>query len=257
MSDELSDRELAELLPLDGAPGPARAISEPEARAIVTSVIETADRGRKKSRSNLVPIAAALTIALGASLAVASFYAARRLEPPAVIAPKPQSTPETALEREPDPEPALEEDLEPEIDAESEPQTEPVFAPPKDRKTAEDLLERANRFRAERKPRVAEKIYLKVLRRFPQSDAAYVAAIATASIRLEELGNPQGALRLYRRAIALRPSGALDAEARFGLAEALRTIADPAEKEALRDFLSRHPSSPYATKAKKRLEELH
>jgi len=121
----------------------------------------------------------------------------------------------------------------------------------------EDLLERANQRRRARDWRGADQLYRAVSRRFPDSDAAVVAGVASASLHLEQLGDAAGALRDYRHALASQPTGPLAEEARWGIAEAERAIGDTtAEGEALRDFLHNHPSSALAPAARRRQAEL-
>lgn len=121
----------------------------------------------------------------------------------------------------------------------------------------EDLLAHANRLRRGREWRSADDVYQAVMARFPGSDAALVAAIASATLHVEQLKDAPGALQGYRRALAARPSGALAEEARWGIVEAQRALADgPGELVALRDFLEHHPVSALAPAAKRRVTEL-
>jgi tetratricopeptide (TPR) repeat protein len=121
--------------------------------------------------------------------------------------------------------------------------------------TADDLLRRANALRGAGSYREAERTYLEVTSAHPSTHAAYVARVAAAALRLEHLGDPGGAVRLYRSAIV--HGGALDAEARAGLARAYARLGrDAEEAEAWRGLLARHPSSPFAGRARSRLAEL-
>jgi hypothetical protein len=130
-------------------------------------------------------------------------------------------------------------------------------APPAPKPLAEDLLRTANEHRRERRWRDAERTYQKVISGAPGSAAAYSATVAAGSLRLEQLGDPAGALRLFRAALSQRSGGALAEEARWGVAEAHRALGDrAAEAEALRAFVSAHPSSLMASSAQKRLQAL-
>ncbi len=121
----------------------------------------------------------------------------------------------------------------------------------------EDLLGLANERRRARDWRGADTLYRAVCRRFPDSAAAVVAGVASASLHLEQLGDAAGALRDYQRALAAQPSGPLAEEARWGIAEAERGLgAAAAEREALHDFLVHHPGSALAPAAKRRQAEL-
>jgi hypothetical protein len=121
----------------------------------------------------------------------------------------------------------------------------------------EDLLALANERRRAREWDEADQLYRAVIRRFPSSDAAVVAAVASATLHLEHLGDAAGALREYRQALAARPAGPLAEEARWGIAEAERVLGDAAaESEALRTFLANHPGSAFAPVARSRQAEL-
>jgi hypothetical protein len=121
----------------------------------------------------------------------------------------------------------------------------------------EDLLALANRLRRGHEWRSADEVYQAVIDRFPGSDAAVVAEIASATLHVEQLKDASGALDGYRRALAARPSGALAEEARWGIVEALRALGDkPAEVSALRDFLEHHPVSALVPAARRRTVEL-
>lgn len=129
--------------------------------------------------------------------------------------------------------------------------------PPHEKQTAADLLGEANAKRAEKKWRESDALYEKVVQRAPKSLAAQTALVASASLRLEHLGDPKGAAQRFRRALALAPTGALAEDARWGLAEAARASHDDkTEAAALDAFLAHHPQSPLAERAKARRAEL-
>lgn len=122
---------------------------------------------------------------------------------------------------------------------------------------AEDVLALANQRRKQRAWREADVLYRRVVRAYPRTEAAVVAEVASATIRLEHLGDPAGALAGFRRALEARPAGALGEEARWGIAEAFRGVGDArGEAFALRVFLETHPGSAMAPAARKRLAEL-
>jgi tetratricopeptide (TPR) repeat protein len=121
----------------------------------------------------------------------------------------------------------------------------------------EDWLEEGNQLRAQKRWKEADEAYARVWKTAPGSGAAYVARIASASIRLDHLGDPQTALSRYRSALQTSGHGALSEEARFGIAEAYRRMGDRAQElEALRAFLQQHPSAGLAPRAKARLKTL-
>ena len=153
----------------------------------------------------------------------------------------------------------------PEAETLATPEPEEVVAPPETRarpRTAreapsEDLLAEANALRGAGRFREAEALYQRVARSERGAFTGYVAEVAAAGVRVEHLRDARGALAGYRRALAARPGGPLDAEAREGEARALRVLGDRAgEARALEALVSAHPSSAQARRARSRLEEL-
>jgi tetratricopeptide (TPR) repeat protein len=121
----------------------------------------------------------------------------------------------------------------------------------------DDLLQKANRLRSTGDFAEAAATYSQVYERDPRSLSAYVAEVAAGSIELEHLEHPQKARKLFERALRTYPDGALDLEARQGLALSLHDLGDPsAEASALRSLVERHPKSPAAKRASVRLSEL-
>lgn len=124
-------------------------------------------------------------------------------------------------------------------------------------KISEDLLQAANRARAAGQFRDAADTYTEVYERHPSSLSAYVAEVAAGSLELEHLDRPDRAVRLFRRALRTRPGGALDLEARQGLATALRDLGREREEiTALKALIAAHPERPAAERARVRLREL-
>jgi len=121
----------------------------------------------------------------------------------------------------------------------------------------EDLLASANAARASHHWRTADALYARVVAG-PHADLAVQAAlVASASIHLEHLGDPAGAIRRFRAALAAGPGDALAEDARWGLAESTRATGDrAAEAAALDDFLAHHAGSPRAARARARRGEL-
>ncbi|RKG70147.1 tetratricopeptide repeat protein, partial [Corallococcus terminator] len=121
----------------------------------------------------------------------------------------------------------------------------------------EDLLRQANALRTEGRWKDAEALYLRVIRAQPSSLAAYVARVASGSLRLEHLGDARGALRQFQDAQRFQPGGMLDPEARHGEAEAYRALGDTAaEARVLTAFIALHPDSPLSAASRGRLREL-
>lgn len=120
-----------------------------------------------------------------------------------------------------------------------------------------DLLAFANVRRTRREWREADLFYRATVSRFPGTDAAMVAAVASASLHLQHLDDAAGALAIFQRTLGARQAGPVAEEARWGIAEAHRALGDPgAEALALRDFLRHHPTSALAPAAERRLRRL-
>ena len=133
---------------------------------------------------------------------------------------------------------------------------DPVVVLPADA-PVEDIVALANQQRKEKRWRAAEALYERVMRDHARTDAAAIATVASASLHLDHLADPAGALRRFRQALRLRPDGPLAEEARWGLAETHRALGDvEAESAALEGFLAAHPRSVNAARARQRLTEL-
>lgn len=245
--DELSFR-------LDGAPGPAPRISPARADAMVASALQefpsSASRSRRRRTRLFVLLAAAVLVA-GAAAAAAYRMESRHAPPavqPAISVAAPVSSTDTLPVYEaPQPVPSA---------TSVTPSAQPVHAAQADLPPA-DLLRVANDLRAHKRWQAAAQTYESVISRSPRSDEAYTAMVAAASLELEQLGDPKGALGLYRRALEERPQGLLSEEARWGVAESYRALGNgAAEASALRDFLTAHPDSALAPKARARLATL-
>jgi len=284
------DQLAAALLPaLDDHAGPARRLPQAKAAAIVTSIVDLAMKegpiaeasptpsGASRpaaSPRRLAPIlAAALVVAavVGAAAAVVTTRylsparpeeAAPPTRPRDVPAPMPApAEPEEVVIDVPviieDPPARTRKDRDRETRESREPRgpRDKIDLPPD--APAEDILALANQRRKERAWKDADALYRRVIKQYPRSDAAVVAEVASATIHLEHLGDANGALAGYRRALAARPAGALGEEARWGIAEAFRAVGDTkGEDLALRVFLDTHPHSAMASAARKRLAEL-
>ncbi|MCE9670596.1 hypothetical protein LY474_22580 [Myxococcus stipitatus] len=121
----------------------------------------------------------------------------------------------------------------------------------------EDLLRAANTHRAAGEWKRAESLYQRVIRAQPRAMSAYVAHVASGSLRLEHLGDAGGALRQYEVALREWPEGLLAQEVRQGIAEAHRVLGNTAEeRRALEAFLSHHGDAPHAVAARARLKEI-
>jgi hypothetical protein len=133
----------------------------------------------------------------------------------------------------------------------------PVAAPPVVAAAPDDLLAEANAARVAHRWREADALYSRVAAGGQADLAVQAALVASASLRLEHLGDPAGAARRFRAALAAGPRDSLAEDARWGLVESARATADPAgELRALDDFLSHHAGSARAARARARREEL-
>lgn len=253
-----------ELRALDGDAGPARPLPAAALDALAASAVERAfpvalTPGARRSAPRWAVVAAVLAC----TGAAAAFVAGQRLAPrPAAPAAVPSSAAPAepargpGATRSPDaralPAPSVEDARAASPAPPPEPAAAPVaseLAPP-----PEDLLRAANQLRQQGRWREAERAYGRVMERYPGTATAYVARVAAASLRLDHLGDPAGALALYRGALA---GGALGEEALLGTARCHRALGDRASEAAtLRRLLAAHPRSLLAAQASARLAEL-
>ncbi len=266
-------------IPLDGSAGPARRLPAGGADALIASALDAAavdapesndapatasgpasgpaSGNDKRPRRPFLWLAVALLFTTSAVSAAVSAVVSRATVEPALL-PVPAAPVRPAVATEPPMETVVVgtvvdestvlEDLAPAAQAPTERERQRI---------ADDLLQRANRARRDRRWRRADSLYDRVRRQHPGTRAATVAAVSSAAIRLEQLGDPAGALALYRRAARQAPRGPVAEEARFGLAEAYRRLGDTAaERAALTRFVRRHPRSLLIERARARLVEL-
>lgn len=266
-TDYDGDPEVASYLVLDDRPGPAPRISRERALAMVETAMAAlpppvAAPKRWTAGSKYGAVAAAVLFGVVGGVAAARWYFADPAParapveaPKAVEAPKPAVAPapvQEALPVQPKAaEPVKAERAEPEVE-EAAPR-----GVDRGRAAPEDLLQKANRLRTQGRFREAAQTYSAVSDRYPKTLSSYVAQVAAASIELEHLSHPAKARRLFERALKEHPEGALDLEARQGLATALRDLGqEEDEVDALRRLIDVHPASPAAKRAALRLAEL-
>jgi len=281
----MTDADLERLLALDAAPGPALAIDAAHAEAMIAAALDGAGfagpggggagaGGGGGGGGGAAGSVAGAKIALGvaalvAAVAIVLLLARRgRGGEEAAVAPPPDAAlpdatsgggsglavapPDPVDAGAPELELAPEIELAPESARRVSPER-PATPPP----SAADWLGEANAKRAAKQWREADALYAKVVERAPKGLAAQSALISSATIRLEHLGDPKGAAQRFRRVLAMAPGGALAEDARWGLVEVARALADrAAERAALDDFLAHHAGSPLAAQAAKRREEL-
>lgn len=266
------DSEWTTRLALDDRGGPARRLSKERALAMVEHALTAAaiaevgaargssERAASTGRSlKWIASAAVVLLALvSGAFAAISYWPARKPKAPAAAAPaalRARIVPPKPTTEAPEVVQVEDEAAAPQLA--QEPQArEPRMAPAM-HEEPEDLLQAANRLRAQGRFGAASEVYALVYERHPGSIAAYTAEVARATIELEHRGNPQKARALFARALAQHPNGALDIEARQGLALALRDLGDAAaEARALQGLVRVHADSPAAERARARLSEL-
>jgi tetratricopeptide (TPR) repeat protein len=226
-----------EELSLDEGDGPASYLSPAARDALLQSVLAEAYPAPKK-RGGWVAAAIALACIGGGSASAAVLWYVHTQREPVVVSPALRPHVEAPVVVAP-------------VQA-VEPAPVQAPAPRPSVRAPEDWLREGNRLRAARRWKQADEAYGHAAH--ASSDAAYVAFVASAGVRLEHLGDARGALARYRAALKASPHGALDEEIRFGIADAHRALGETArEREALQAFLRDYPASPLAEHARARL----
>ena len=267
--------------PIGDAPGPARPLAANQAEALARAAVRRARATRSRPTANLqlvAGVALSLIVAGGAFAAVTGYLMRRPLDTGSTSGGRPQqgvrdrvkpsspasesatveaadTTADTTADTSGEPPPS------PPAAASAAPEEPAAPAPTRPLRGHADLLRQANRLRAAGEYGRAERLYARVARGTKIAGAgetdAYAAAIAAAELRLEHTGNPRGALSLFRRALKMRPDGALSAAARHGIAQSLRSLGRPhAEARALRELIKAHPDHLLRKRAEARLQVL-
>lgn len=123
--------------------------------------------------------------------------------------------------------------------------------------SAEQMMARAARLRARGDSASAADTYDRVIQRYPRSRHAQSARVAMGNLHLHRLRDAAAAQRAFTDYLELAPQGPLSEEALSGLALAYRRMGTGAqEAQAWQRLLSAHPTSPYASTARRRLVEL-
>jgi hypothetical protein len=255
-----------ELPILDDRPGPAPPIAEDEARRIVSEAVESVFAQPRWLRSRTYakwPLVMAATLVVTAAAAASVFTATHRRTPvsmpeapvstqPAASAAPAVAAPTVATElRAPETAPPADRA------ATAPPVPENGGALHAPRPPADDLLREANELRAARRWRDAARAYERVLAIHPGSPEAYAATVAAADLHLEQMGDPRGALRLYRIAQQKGAQGSLAEQVLWGIARCDAALADrDGERRALSDYLARYPAGLFAPDAQRRLTDL-
>jgi tetratricopeptide (TPR) repeat protein len=249
---------LLERMRLDERAGPARRISKDQAQSLIEDALSTWEGERMVPDRRGVSLWQTLSIAAGLLLAVVGGASAARWwygqapEPPSAQVERARTSkrPRTLL-----PAVSVQAEAAPEVEA-PEPRAARASRP-LERSEPDDLLQKANHLRAEGRFQAAAETYAQVYDRYPRSLSAYAAQVAAASLELEHLGRPLRAQKLFESALHAYPAGALDLEARQGLALSLRDLGKQQEEvRALHALIAGHASSPAARRAEARLKEL-
>lgn len=268
-----SDDLLVAGMYLDDRAGPARRISREQGLAMVENALDTWQgelpvAPRKRSLLPALAVAASLMLAVVGGASAARWYFGKAEPKPKVEAkqtvrarPKrvaqPTELPAVTFEAEP-----LEEEARDHAPRGNRGLGLLARGPARfdamhDKAEPDDLLQRANRLRAEGRFQSAADTYAQLYERYPRSLSAYAAQVAAASIELEHLGKPEHARKLFESALRAHPKGALDLEARQGLSLSLHDLGrDRDEASSLRALIRDHGESPAARRAEARLEEL-
>ncbi len=251
---------------LDDGLGPAPPMADEHARRMVAEAVERAFaqhgllRGRWYGKWALV---LAATLVVGAAAASSALTALRRRSPPvapeaAVSHPTANLAPEIATGSPPRAEPP--EDTTASSDeaaaAAGLPENTPAVRS-SSHPRPDDLLRIANGLRAARRWKAADRAYERVLAVHPGSPEAYAATVAAADLRLEQLGDARGALRLYRSAQQKNPQGSLAEQVLWGMARCDASLGDrEGERRWLQEYVSRYPAGLFLPEARSRLAEL-
>ncbi|MGF1470078.1 MAG: tol-pal system YbgF family protein, partial [Sandaracinaceae bacterium] len=120
--------------------------------------------------------------------------------------------------------------------------------------SAASWFARANEARRDRRYEDAADAYRTLLARYPGSREAEVAQLLLGRVLLVNLADARGALERFDAYLAHQPGGTLAPEARTGRARALESLGRSEEaRAAWQEILDRHPASPHAALARRRV----
>jgi tetratricopeptide (TPR) repeat protein len=267
------------LKPLDALPGPARILSSRKREELISACLER-QFGRKRGRLFYWRAAAILLITFGAASGATglTYMVIRTVKPHWVVSSLEED--ESAFQKQPTAKSTLNQLKQgpghhppnsgtgavPSGHSSTEEGRVPKALRARSKNSGEqnvkifqanDLLARANQRRSTKNWQEAEKLYRFIGQRFPGSDEAYAALVSAASLRLEHLQDPRGALTLFLSAHRAHAKGYLSQEVDFGIAECYRALGNwGAEYQALKKFISVHARGPLYDRAYARLREL-
>jgi transmembrane sensor len=117
---------------------------------------------------------------------------------------------------------------------------------PRHDESARDLFDEAQRARAEGRSSDAARAFDRLRRGFPRDPRAALSAFELGRLRLDVLGDPQGAEEALRDAMALGPSSPFREDAEARRVEALARMGDAGACAAARTaYLARWPNGTY------------
>jgi len=259
---EPKDWHLSGLDPLDASPGPALRLSAQAADELAARVVARAQPQPARHRPTRPPWLLAAAIVAGTAAATAGTWVMLRtagtsgvpVATPSAVDPPTHRHPSSAVVRRPHPSEDLSPAAEPSSSAPLRRSALPEQPSVSSVEPVPDLLRQANQLRGQGRWADAERAYSDVIRTNPRSAQAYVATLAAASLRLEHLGDPRGALRLYESALQ---GGSLNVEAALGAARCHRALGNrAAEAEALRRALAAGASGLVRRQTEQRLRDL-
>jgi hypothetical protein len=248
---------------LDDRPGPAPAISDARARAMIEGALDQVLGSPRvgvgtRPRRRFARLALAMAGALAVTAAAAAAFVLEHQKAPSPPAPAPkQATPTESVPLDPSASLPLSPAISPAAPTIEGPARPAPSPPPHATRgpsgDSADLLARANELRAARRWKDAAQAYERVLAVHPSSPEVYAAEVAAADLHLDQLHDPRGALRLYRGV----HGGPLAEQVLWGIARSTRALGDEsAEASALKEYLARYPAGLSAAAARSRLTEL-
>lgn len=230
---------------LDAEAGPARRLSDEATEILVANTLQAHARRGRHRRTYILQLAAGVVLFLSLSAAVSAAFLLRSRQlqstrQPAAHVSQPQEMPAPVVPATPEP-----------------PRPPQAVPEPKRASVApstSDLLAQANHLRRQARWSAAARAYERAIRSSPHSQNAYAAMVAAGSLYVDRLRDPQRGAKLFQSALALQPAGPLAEEARWGLAQAYRSLGNQSrERKALQAFLHHHPHSALAAQAQARL----
>jgi tetratricopeptide (TPR) repeat protein len=247
--------EIPPFEPLDSRDGPALPLSPSVARAQADAVVKRALSKRRVWPR--VALFAGLSLAASGAMAAVIWHintpfppAARQTDRAVTRTQRALSPPRQNTQNIP---PPISETILPNTR-----QTTDLAVQPEPARTSIDWLRLANAARARSDYARAERLYLRIVRSYPDSDDAAAANLAAAELRYQHLGRARDALPLLGSLLRSRPNGPLAEQARAGIARTYAVLGDAAaERGAWLELLREHPSSWFAAEARSRLNALH